>query len=430
MNAKESIKTDFVPADVRLMMERIRDSGSEVWLVGGAVRDRLMGRVPKDWDLATNAGPDRIMQLFPRVVPVGIRHGTVRIHTRLRDVEVTSYPESLPKGIVADLGRRDFTVNALALSYPEGELLDPHDGRRDLDGRMLRAVLDAEARLSEDPLRVLRAFRLVCEYGFEIHEDTWRAICSKGSDLAGVAGERIREELFKILMGGHTAECFSLMKESAVFRTILPELNESAEAHAIRAIENCPFRLRVRIAAMLHGLGEEGCPGSPSCRRNAGEAAESAGQAMKRWKMSNRQIRETKNIVSNQLLDEAYEWTDAEVRAFIAGAGAECIEDILDLALACRVSYGRGPYWIEKARILRRRFGEQLENHGAFEIGDLALNGEDILKLTGFKRGPIVGEILRKLHREVLRDPFLNDRKILMDFIRKEYHIEAIRETS
>ncbi len=429
MNAGESIGTDFVPPDVRLMMERIGQSGSEVWLVGGAVRDRLMGQAPKDWDLATSLPPEQVMRLFPRVLPVGIRHGTVRIHTRLRDVEVTSYPGARLEGILADLARRDFTINALALSYPEGALLDPHDGRADLDGRLLRAVGDANARFGEDPLRVLRAFRFVSELGFRIHEDTYVAVVPGAAGLLTVAGERIREELFRILLGGHASESLSLMRDTGTLRTILPELDDGAALHTIPAIGECPPRLGVRIAAMLHGVGTGGCTGSPSGTLNLKGAVLLAEQAMERWKMSNRQIREVKTILCNPLPDEADEWSDPEVREFMVRAGADFVDDIVDLAVACGASEPGQGLPAGKGRILHRRFREQRERHFALGLGDLAVDGEDVIRLTGLERGPIVGEILRRLHRKVLEDPVLNDRKILMDFIRKEYHIEAMRET-
>ena len=133
----------FVPPDVIGAMERIFDAGFDVWLVGGALRDILLNVGPKDWDLATSAGPEQIMKIFPRVIPVGIRHGTVQVHTKARDIEVTSFEPGGMEGILKDLGRRDFTINALALSFPDGILIDPHEGRADIRKKIIRAVGDA-----------------------------------------------------------------------------------------------------------------------------------------------------------------------------------------------------------------------------------------------------------------------------------------------
>ncbi|HTY21721.1 MAG TPA: hypothetical protein VMC85_01225, partial [Desulfomonilaceae bacterium] len=155
--SKGKIFFDFIPGDVRQILLHFVEKGFDVWLVGGALRDLLRGWIPKDWDLVTNATPPQVMTLFSRVIPIGVRHGTVQIHSGQRTIEATSCPAAGPEGILADLKRRDFTVNALALSYPEGQLIDPFGGQNDLLSLTLRAVGDARARFYEDPLRTLRA---------------------------------------------------------------------------------------------------------------------------------------------------------------------------------------------------------------------------------------------------------------------------------
>ena len=147
----------LVPLDIIRAMEKISDAGFDVWLVGGALRDLLLKVKPKDWDLATSSSPEQIMKVFPRVIPVGIRHGTVQVHTKTRDIEVTSFEPRGSEGILRDLGRRDFTINALALSFPDGILIDPYDGRVDIKKKLIRAVGNARSRFAEDPLRIVRA---------------------------------------------------------------------------------------------------------------------------------------------------------------------------------------------------------------------------------------------------------------------------------
>ncbi|MCE5335744.1 MAG: CCA tRNA nucleotidyltransferase, partial [Desulfobacteraceae bacterium] len=214
----------FVPEDVLKVMKKIRDAGFDVWLVGGALRDYFLGNLPKDWDLATSAGPESIMKLFPKVVPVGIRHGTVQVHLRSRDIEVTSFHPPGEAGILKDLGRRDLTMNSLALSYPEGILIDPHHGRADIKTGLIRAVGEARERFSEDPLRIVRTARMAGNYGFEVHPATFEAMREESETLERVSGERIRDELCKILMSRHIVEAFDLLRRSWALGKMLPEL--------------------------------------------------------------------------------------------------------------------------------------------------------------------------------------------------------------
>lgn len=172
----DSLNPDIVPADVLNAMERIHEAGYGVWIVGGALRSLFLGQEPKDWDLATDAKPELITTIFPRVAPIGIRHGTVQVLTSERAIEVTTVPERGEAGILADLGRRDFTVNAMAWAFPQGDLLDPYGGRQDLKGRMLREVGGGGDRFREDPLRTLRAGRFMSTHRFQIEPETFQSL--------------------------------------------------------------------------------------------------------------------------------------------------------------------------------------------------------------------------------------------------------------
>lgn len=426
---REKVGFDIVPPDVMAMMGILSDAGHGVWLVGGALRDHFLGQAPRDFDLATDASADEVVRLFPRVIPIGIRHGTVQVHTRTRDVEVTSTPGSGLEGILEDLGRRDFTINALALSYPEGSFLDPHGGCNDADARILRAVGDAGRRFREDPLRVLRVFRFVSELGLDVEPGTCAAARSEANGLAAVAGERVREEVFRILSGGNAVSALRLMEESRVLRTVLPELHESGCSHAIDTMGRCPNRLRIRMAALLHGLVEEEASlgaVSPCGRCVSSRRAE---EVMVRWRLSRRQIQGVLGILENPLPGDSANWTDADLRRFIARTGPEFAGDVLELARACRAAGGDSA-GAEQLSGLYRRYRGEVELRPVPRLRDLPITGEDVMRITGLKPGPRVGKILERAHLEVIENPFMNERKILMDFIRKEFHKEAEIETS
>ncbi len=424
----------FVPRDVLRVMEKIHGEGFDVWIVGGALRDRLLGLAAKDWDLATGAGPEWIMRLFPRVIPVGLKHGTVQVHTRSRDIEVTSYAPPGEAGILKDLSRRDFTMNALALSYPEGLLIDPFGGRDDLKKRLLRAVGDPAARFSEDPLRILRAGRLSAAYGFAVDPGTFRAMHRLSETLEKVSAERIRDEVCKILLARYPVDAFDLLGKSGAIRQILPELaaRDRVDAlpgsgldiyrHSLLCVVHCPERLRVRLAALLQNCAvpvrETGGGGeSPFDYRR--ESALAASARMKKWNMSNRQIEEVSCLVENRLPPDAEGWSDSRIRQFIARVGTELLDDFVALAASQRTVEGEAG-WQELERF-HGRLREQVGVISAMRIQDLAVGGGDIMRALGLSQGPEVGRVLRKLFERVLEDPALNTREHLMEIVRRDF---------
>ena len=404
---------ESIPPDVLEIVERLFRLGFSVYVVGGALRDILFGESPKDWDLATDATPEKVMEIFPKVFPLGIRFGTVVVLTRKRQVEITTFPGE--SGILGDLARRDFTLNALALSYPEGVLLDPHDGRKDLDTLTLRAVGTAVARFREDPLRILRAARFVSRYGFRVEETTSDAMASLCGELRRIAVERIREEISATITGPHIREAFRVLHQCGALRTVLPELEASPApsecfsaatdvyGHIAEMIHYCPPSIRVRTAALLHTV--------PSL----------APAVMTRWKMSTNRIREISTLTDNRIPSAAHSWTDATMRQYMAQIGTELLGDALDLAAAHERSVG-GPFVSsESVENLRARFSTQIERNVPISIKNLAINGHDVVQILGIRPGPAVGTILKDIHREVLINPDLNIKSVLIDFLRNRY---------
>ncbi|HUX21613.1 MAG TPA: CCA tRNA nucleotidyltransferase, partial [Spirochaetia bacterium] len=213
--------------------------GYEAFLVGGALRNRLAGFPETDFDLATNARPEAVLEMFRRVIPTGIKHGTVTVFYKGEKIEVTTFrtesdysdarhPDSIVYigDILGDLKRRDFTINSLALNLATGELLDPHEGRRDIKGQTIRAIGNPSERFSEDGLRLMRACRFACELDFTIEEATLRGMCESADRIDRVSPERIQDELVKILASPKPSTALLLMDETGLLARLLPELTE------------------------------------------------------------------------------------------------------------------------------------------------------------------------------------------------------------
>src|ERR1700729_3716832 len=232
------VPLDGVPADVFALCKRLRASGKRAWIVGGCVRDMLLGRADaNDWDICTDARPKELLSIFPRAIPTGIEHGTVTVVANKRHYEVTT-----PRGesaysdgprpdavhfvddITADLARRDFTVNAIAVDPGDGKLIDPFDGRKDLAARVLRAVGDPVLRFSEDGLRVLRAARFVATLEMELDPATERAIRPTLSTYRKVSAERVRDEWVKTMKARRPSRAFDVMRTTGILDITCPEL--------------------------------------------------------------------------------------------------------------------------------------------------------------------------------------------------------------
>ena len=430
------IALNIIPDDLHEVMQRFVAGGFEVWLVGGALRDMLLGLPPQDWDLASSASPEEVMRLFPRVVPIGFRHGTVQVHTRVRSIEVTSCAGAGLQGIRADLQRRDFTINALALTYPDGLLLDPFRGREDLATRTLRAVENASARFREDPLRTLRAGRFSSVYGFKIEPLTFAALQETAPRLQGVAWERIRDEFFKMLLGRQVRKGFAVLIRGGILPVILPELTEDAEEgtdreealeHLINSVAYSPRRIQVRLAALFHHLAEGAGSGSgeeeAELAASAIESAQLAQTILKRWCASRNLTRQVVALVAEQVPEGVEAWRDGEVRRFLAQVGRDQLDDVLALARADRMARRDRRRGLAVLRDLQRRVVDELERNPPLQRQDLAVTGRDLMQAFHLPSGPFVGQLLQTLYQYVLEHPACNEYKILMDFLKKKYSL-------
>ncbi|HUF13614.1 MAG TPA: CCA tRNA nucleotidyltransferase [Longimicrobiales bacterium] len=443
-----------VPAVVCGIAARLEEAGFETWAVGGAIRDALFGLPARgDWDLTTAATPTQVRRLFRRTVPIGVEHGTVgvlddegvmhEVTTFRRDVETTGRHAVVEFGasLEEDLARRDFTINAIAYHPLRDELRDPHGGQRDIRSRRLRTVGDARTRFAEDYLRVLRALRFAGRFGLEIDPDTWAAIPVTLDRLPGLSGERVREELWKVIKGSRDAStALALYQSSGVLAVLYPELaetvglradeNEPVDAwgRALRAVDALPpTRALLRVAALLHPVGmpaarARSLRGGFSFTGHPIAAARRAEEVMRRLKASNADTEHVRRLVLHQEDFFPPDAPDSGIRRWLRDVGPDLVPDLVRLRIALEradaAAAGRpiAADVIQRVRAVRRL----LSSRPPLVIGDLAIGGAELTEL-GIPPGPRYGEILRALLDEVIEQPELNTREGLMERVRRDW---------
>lgn len=382
------------PNEIQFIIRRLEQAGYEAYLVGGALRDLLLGREANDFDITTSATPVEMKAVFSdlRTLETGLRHGTLTVLVGAFSVEITTFrvdgdyvdarhPSSIrfTKSLAEDLARRDFTVNAMAYSERTG-LVDLYGGREDLKQKLLRAVGDPKKRFSEDALRILRAFRFCSKLGFEIEPVTKAAIkvCREG--LSWVSAERISAELEGILVGQGASVALSLMEECGVLPLVLPE------AVLKEGIDRLSPRFDLRLAFLL--LDDK----------------EALGARLRAMRLSNALALSVTRLVT-LASDGVCAPSEPQVRRLMARSG-ELFEPLLELfsAKGFDVSDVR-----EVAARCRAR-GDCLS------IGELAIGGDALVKLG--KRGREIGETLAFLLERVLDEPSLNTEASLLALLR------------
>jgi tRNA nucleotidyltransferase (CCA-adding enzyme) len=446
------------PAGVLEIARRLEANGYRCWAVGGAVRDAMLGVQHTDWDLATDARPNDMQELFRRTVPVGIEHGTVGIFaagdgvmyevtTFRRDVETTGRHAvvEFSNDIVEDLARRDFTINALAWNPLTEELLDPYNGIEDLSDAVLRTVGAAEERFAEDWLRILRALRFAGHYVLTIEPDTWNAVTAHADQLTQLSAERIREELLKILAKTqHASAALRLYESSGALRVLYPELHAEVGVampdgagdiwtRTLIAVDAIPAnRPILRMAALLHGIG---MPAARS-RDLRGEwrytghepiGARKAEDLMRRLKASNADIEYVRDLVALQSDLFPPDAPDSGVRRWLTHIPPHLRTDLFRLRIAlwhatglaggaAADAFNRGAADLKERWQHVRRV---LDADPPLTIGQLAIDGGD-LKGLGLTAGPRFGQVLRALLDRVLEEPELNTREQLIEIVQRD----------
>lgn len=433
-----------IPPEVRTVLTTLENAGFEAWLVGGCVRDYLLGSLPKDYDVTTNASADRICRVFDgfRVIETGIRHGTVTVISDGIPIEVTTYrvdgaysdgrhPDSVrfTSDIRDDLSRRDFTVNAIAFSPARG-FLDLFGGTDDLKAGIIRCVGEPDRRFGEDALRILRALRFASRLGFSIEPATAAGIHRCRDMLSKIALERITQELFGLLDGECAPEV--LRQFGDVIAVILPPVRDmfgfeqhnphhdsDVWEHTLRVIDASPAEPVLRLAALLHDVGKPRCftRGEDGIGHFYGHAAVSADISRDIFASCLRTDKHTQErvlfLVEHH--DEPLPPDRKALRKRLSKYGEEALRQLIALHRADIMGQKRPP---DADKLSALDQAEEIVNELAAEsacltLKDLAVNGGDLMAL-GIPKGPKIGEILHLLLSEVLEEKLLNRREELM----------------
>jgi len=441
-----------LPKFVIEFMKVFQKSGFEIFVVGGAVRDLLLGKKVENWDFTTNAKPEQILKLFPDGF-YNNKFGTVGITIEIDDkkfvFEVTTYrkedfyddrrhPKKIEwaETVEEDLSRRDFTINSLA--FDGKKIIDPYDGQKHLQEKLIVAVGNSDKRFSEDALRLLRAIRFASELGFLVENKT-RASIQKNSSLIGhISWERIRDELLKILDSDHPAEGILFMKNTGLLTYVLPEVDicfmipqkspkrhhiYDVGTHLVMALKSCPSKDPItRLATLLHDIGK-----SKTFRKDEKTGLitfynhEVVGTTMTiviadRLRLSNKQKEKLVRLVQYHQFTVTEIQTDKAVRRFIREVGKEYLQDMLELRTGDRIGSGATPTsW--RLELFKKRLIEVQKQ--PFTVADLKVDGNDVMKIMKLKPGPQVGEILKKLFNQVVEGKLKNEKDVLVKTIEK-----------
>lgn len=458
---------DFqLPKEVSDVVAKLHDAGYEAYAVGGCVRDLLRGARPKDWDVTTSARPEDIQRLFPKsfyenaFLTVTVATGSN--DPTLAEVEITTFrkegkytdkrhPDSVAFAdtLEEDLARRDFTINAMAISRAApstqhaAKVVDPFGGEEDLKKKLIRAVGNPEQRFEEDALRMLRAVRFAVELGFAVEPKTRGAIEQHAGLLEHIAKERIRDEFFKILLNPRARNGVELLHDFGLLMYILPEVEEGINVenrprvftiweHNLKALEygaQQNFPLDVRIAALLHDAGKPRTKG-PMKR---GEwtfyghdvvGGKMAAAALTRLKCPQRQVEKIATLIRWHLFkyeidqDDAAT-TDSSIRRLIRRVGAANMNDLVLLRICDRMGMGVPKPVPYRLRHFQFRVEKMLREEEAPTPKMLKVNGRDIMEALGIAPGPRIGRVIDVLMQEVIDDPLRNEKVALLTRVRE-----------
>ncbi|PJC66686.1 CCA tRNA nucleotidyltransferase [Candidatus Beckwithbacteria bacterium CG_4_9_14_0_2_um_filter_47_11] len=429
-----------LPSPVIKVLQTLERDKFEAFVVGGAVRDLLTHVPVTDWDFTTNATPEQIQKLFPDSF-YDNRFGTVGVKFDEQVLEITTYrsesgysdrrrPDRVKWGktIAEDLTRRDFTVNAMALT-DKLEIIDPFHGQKDLKQKIIRAVGQADKRFNEDALRMLRAIRIASQLGFLIEPKTLEAIVKNSALIKQISAERVRDELLKIIASPFPKEGLQLMFNAGLLAHILPELiatrgvdqaghhTKDVWNHSLDSLAASPSaETIVRLATLLHDIGKPVVKSSREGKEITFYNHEVVGARMaktiaRRLKLSKKQTDLLWLLVRWHMFQYEPKMTDKAIRRFITRVGRENINKMIQLRVGDRVGGGsQASSW--RLREFQERIKQVL--YKPFDINDLKVDGTDAMNILNIKPGPKVGEILKKIFNEVLADAKKNDREYLL----------------
>jgi tRNA nucleotidyltransferase (CCA-adding enzyme) len=431
-----------LPENVKNIIEELNKAGYEAYAVGGCVRDSILGRIPNDWDITTNAKPLDVKSIFRRTVDTGLKHGTVTVLIGKEPYEVTTYridgeyedsrhPKevSFTSDLKEDLLRRDFTINAMAYNDTDG-LVDIFGGMEDIEAKVIRCVGEPKERFSEDALRLLRAIRFAAQLGYNIEEKTYEAIKELSPTLKNISAERIQAELNKILISDNP----SMLKtafETGLTAQFIPELDlcfntvqnnphhcYNVGDHIIKAIESIEPDKTLRLTMLLHDIAKPQCKktgedGIDHFHGHQIKSSEMAVDILRRLKYDNDTIDKTKRFVKYH--DERLEAGTKIMRRAMNRIGADAFPDIFKVWVAdvsAQSDYQREEKF---ARIERNKsdYEEIIAKNECVTLKDLAVTGRDLIN-AGMQAGPALGEVLDQMLKDVIEEPDHNNKEYLL----------------
>jgi poly(A) polymerase/tRNA nucleotidyltransferase (CCA-adding enzyme) len=442
-----------IPKEVESTVSRLEKAGFEAFIVGGCVRDILLGAEPGDWDVATSAKPEEIQKVFPESFYEN-KFLTVTVLTesknpKLKEIEITTYrkeakytdkrhPDEVrfAGSLEEDLARRDFTVNAMAVTLDKAarKIRDPFGGQKDLKTKTIRSVGDPQERFTEDALRMMRAVRFAVTLDFTIEDRTGQAIKNNAHLLEAISKERIREELMKIVMAERAVQGIELLRHLGLLKYIVPELEEGVGCsqnkhhiydcyeHSLKSFDYAAknnFNKYVRLAALFHDIAK------PRTKRGEGPEATFYGhevvsarmtrQILTRLKFSKKEIEKIVKLVRYHLFYyNVGEVGESSVRRLVLKVGAENVEELLQLRMADRI--GSGVPKAEPYKLRHLKYIIDKVSQDPVSVKMLKVSGEEVMDILKMQPGPKVGQILDILLGHVLSDPKKNEK----DFLEKE----------
>ncbi len=440
------INTTKIPEFVKSVSAGLEDAGFSAYLVGGCVRDLMIGREPKDWDITTSATPEDIIKIFPKTVYENV-FGTVLVvnEETSESVEVTPFRKEgkytdrrHPDNVVFstdirdDLSRRDFTINAMAYRIGNGELVDLYNGQADLKKKIIRTVGNSDERFGEDPLRLMRAIRFAAELGFTIEQDATISIATNSELIKHISFERIRDEFIKIINSDSPALGIDMMRRFSLLGSIIPELLDGVGCiqggahkydvyehllHALQHAADKKFGFHIRLAALFHDIGKPATrrPGEKKAYTFYGHevvGARMVKKIMDRLKFSKSDIELVYKFVRyHMFFSDTEVITLSPVRRMIANVGVEHIWELMEVRECDRVGMAKAeaPYRL-------RKYHAMIEQalRDPISVKQLRVNGES-LKEIGITPGPRMGFILLALLEEVIEDPSKNTEEYLLE---------------
>ncbi len=437
-----------IPNEVITLLEQLNQAGYSAYVVGGCVRDCLLGKTPGDWDICTSALPEQMKECFSsyHIIETGLKHGTLTVRLNHQSYEITTFrtegdyidcrhPETVTfvSDIKEDLARRDFTVNAMAY-HPDEGLIDCYGGKTDLHNKIIRCVGDAKTRFSEDALRIMRGLRFAATYGFKIEEETKKAMFETKHLLKKIASERIIEEFKKLLLGDFAEKILITYRD--IFGIIIPELALMFDfsqknphhlydvwTHSVKSTAESETDILVRLAVLFHDIGK---PDTFSQDENgvghffshASVGSEITNTVLKRMKFDGDTIRVVTELVKYH--DAQIEATEKTVKRWLNKIGREQFERLLFIKEADAKTTVHSDKKLEKIQEIRTIYQKVIEEDACFSLKDLAVSGNDLISL-GIPKGKEIGKTLKKILDLVIDDEIPNDKDIILSYAEKEY---------